>query len=50
MAVTQGVKSSYDITAATTGAGVGQAPDRRRLYDFSDKIVQKSIGLVVIFY
>ena len=40
MAVTQGVKSSYDITAATTSAGVGQAPDRRRLYDFSDRVAE----------
>ena len=40
MAVTSGVKSSYDITAAATSAGVGQAPDRRRLYDFSDKVAE----------
>ena len=35
MAITQGTKLSSDITAAATTAGVGQAPDRRRLYDFS---------------
>ena len=40
MAVTSGVKSSYDITAAATTAGVGQAPDRRRLYDFSDRVAE----------
>ena len=40
MAVTSGVKSSYDITAAATSAGVGQAPDRRRLYDFSDRVAE----------
>ena len=40
MAVTQGIKSSYDITAATTSAGIGQAPDRRRLYDFSDRVAE----------
>ena len=40
MAVTCGVKSSYDITAAATSAGVGQAPDRRRLYDFSDRVAE----------
>ena len=40
MAVTQGVKSSYDITAAAATAGVGQAPDRRRLYDFSDRVAE----------
>ena len=40
MAVTSGVKCSYDITAAATTAGVGQAPDRRRLYDFSDRVAE----------
>jgi len=38
MAITQGNKLSSNITASTTSAGVGQAPDRRRLYDFSDKV------------
>ena len=40
MAVTSGVKSSYDITAAAATAVIGQAPDRRRLYDFSDKVAE----------
>ena len=42
MAITQGIKHSYDITAAAATAGVGQAPDRRRLYDFSDRIAELS--------
>jgi len=37
---TQGIKLSSDITAAATSAGVGQAPDRRRLYDFSDRVAE----------
>ena len=40
MAITQGTKLSSDITAAATSAGVGQAPDRRRLYDFSDRVAE----------
>lgn len=40
MAITNGVKLSSDITAAATSAGVGQAPDRRRLYDFSDRVAE----------
>ena len=37
---TQGIKLSSDITAAATSAGVGTAPDRRRLYDFSDRVAE----------
>jgi len=39
---TKGIKLSSDITAAATGAGTGggQAPDRRRLYDFSDRVAE----------
>ena len=40
MAVTQGIKSSYDITAAAADASIGQRPDRRRLYDFSDRVAE----------
>ena len=40
MAITQGTKLSSHITAAATTAGVGQAPDRRRLYDFSDRVAE----------
>ena len=40
MSVTKGIKLSSDITAAATSAGVGQAPDRRRLYDFSDRVAE----------
>jgi|TARA_R110000824_G_scaffold2912_8_gene13264 hypothetical protein len=32
-----GLKSS-DVTASTTSAGVGTAPDRRRLYNFGDRV------------
>ena len=38
MSVKQGIKLSSDITAAAASAGIGQAPDRRRLYDFSDRV------------
>ena len=40
MSVTKGIKLSSDITAAATSAGIGQAPDRRRLYDFSDRVAE----------
>ena len=40
MSVKQGIKLSSDITAAATSAGIGQAPDRRRLYDFSDRVAE----------
>ena len=40
MAYTVGVKKSSDITSAATSAGVGQAPDLRRLYDFSDRVAE----------
>jgi len=40
MAITQGTKLSSNITAATTTGGIGQAPDLRRLYDFSDKVAE----------
>lgn len=40
MAIKQGLKLSSDVTASTTSAGVGQAPDLRRLYDFSDRVAE----------
>ena len=40
MSITKGTKLSSNITAAATSAGVGQAPDRRRLYDFSDRVAE----------
>ena len=40
MSVKQGIKLSSDITAAAASAGIGQAPDRRRLYDFSDRVAE----------
>jgi len=40
MAVTynQGTLKSSDVTVAATSADVGQAPDRRRLYNFGDRV------------
>ena len=35
-----GTLKSSDITASTTSAGVGQAPDRRRLYNFGDRVAE----------
>ena len=32
-----GLKSS-DVTASTSAAGVGTAPDRRRVYNFGDRV------------
>lgn len=40
MSVTKGIKLSSNVTAAATDAGIGQAPDRRRLYDFSDRVAE----------
>lgn len=34
----QGTLASYQITASTTAAGVGEAPDRRYLFGFKDKV------------
>lgn len=42
MAVTAGTKYAYSVTAAAATAGEGTAPDRRRLYDFSDRVVELS--------
>ncbi len=42
MAITAGQLKSSDITAAATTAGVGQAPDQRRLYDFGDRVAELS--------
>ena len=42
MAYKTGTKLSSDVTAAATSAGVGTAPDRRRLYDFSDRVAELS--------
>ena len=35
-----GTLKSSDITASTTSAGVGQAPDRRRLFNFGDRVAE----------
>tara|TARA_A100001011_G_scaffold374963_1_gene435987 strand:- start:316 stop:1701 length:1386 start_codon:yes stop_codon:yes gene_type:complete len=42
MAITAGQLKSSNITAAATSADVGQAPDQRRLYDFSDRVAELS--------
>lgn len=36
----QGVLKSSDITASTSSTADGQAPDRRRLYDFGDRVAE----------
>ena len=38
MAYKIGTMLSSNVTEAATSAGVGQAPDQRRLYDFSDRL------------
>ena len=35
-----GTLKSSDITASTTSAGVGQAPDRRRIFNFGDRVAE----------
>ena len=35
-----GTLKSSDITASSTSAGVGTAPDRRRLYNFGDRVAE----------
>ena len=40
MAYNTGTLKSSNITAAATSADVGQAPDQRRLYDFSDRVAE----------
>jgi len=40
MAFKQGQLKSSQITAASTSAGYGQAPDQRKLYDFSDRVAE----------
>jgi hypothetical protein len=35
-----GTLKSSDVTASTTSAGVGTAPDRRRLYNFGDRVAE----------
>lgn len=42
MAINSGTLYSSDITASTTSAGVGVAPDQRRLYDFSNRVAELS--------
>jgi len=40
MAFNQGQLKSSQITAAATSADYGQAPDQRKLYDFSDRVAE----------
>lgn len=40
MAYNTGTLKSSNVTAAATSADVGQAPDQRRLYDFSDRVAE----------
>ena len=42
MAYKIGTMLSSNVTEAATTAGVGQAPDQRRLYDFSDRVAELS--------
>ena len=42
MAYKIGTMLSSNVTEAATSAGVGQAPDQRRLYDFSDRVAELS--------
>ena len=36
-----GTLKSSDVTAAAASAGVGTAPDRRRLYNFGDRVHER---------
>ena len=40
MAFNQGQIKASNITAASTSAGYGTAPDQRKLYDFSDRVAE----------
>ena len=40
MAFNQGQLKSSQITAVAKDAGIGQRPDVRRLYDFSDRVAE----------
>ena len=40
MAFNQGQLKSSQITAVAADAGIGQRPDQRRLYDFSDRVAE----------
>ena len=42
MAYKIGTMLSSNVTEAASTAGVGQAPDQRRLYDFSDRVAELS--------
>jgi len=42
MAYNSGILKASNITAAATSADYGQAPDQRKLYDFSDRVAELS--------
>jgi len=42
MAYNSGILKASNITAASTSAGYGTAPDQRKLYDFSDRVAELS--------
>jgi len=42
MAINSGILKASNITSAATSAGYGQAPDQRKLYDFSDRVAELS--------
>lgn len=42
MAINSGILKASNITAASTSAGYGTAPDQRKLYDFSDRVAELS--------
>ena len=42
MAINSGILKASNITAAATSADYGQAPDQRKLYDFSDRVAELS--------
>ena len=40
MSITNGTKLSSNVTFQTADAGIGQRPDGRRLFDFSDRVAE----------
>ena len=40
MAINSGILKASNITAAASSADYGQAPDQRKLYDFSDRVAE----------
>ena len=40
MAITSGQLKASNLTSAATSADYGQAPDQRRIYNFSDRVAE----------